>query len=84
MCQEISAKMLELVRPCCIPGGRALPVFKRHANSNDCQEMWNYFEQCLTYRKRTGDWWKRLGNTAFEDVRDEMEALYRQHPAKSG
>ena len=29
MCQEISAKMLKLVEPCCIPGGRALPKFQR-------------------------------------------------------
>lgn len=29
MCQDISAKMLKLVEPCCIPGGRALPKFQR-------------------------------------------------------
>ena len=83
MCQEISAKMLELVKPCCIPNGRALPRFKAYADCNDCKEMWSYFEHCLDTQKPTGDWWSRKGNLTFEDVRDEMEALYRQHPAQA-
>ena len=82
MCQEISAKMLELVKPCCILGGRALPIFERYADRNGCEEMWRYFEHCLDTQKSTGDWWEKKGNTPFEDVREEMEALYRQHPAR--
>ena len=47
MCQEISAKMLELVEPCCIPDGRALPKFEGYADRNECKEMWSYFEHCF-------------------------------------
>ena len=78
MCQEISAKMLELVERCCIPGGRAFPKFKKYAEHNDCGAMWSYFEHCLTFRKPTGDWWKQQGKVPFEDVQGEMANLYRQ------
>lgn len=72
--------MLELVEPCCIPRGRALPKFQGFAAQGDCNGMWRYFENCLNFQKPTGDWWKRKGQVPFEDVKGEMEALYRQCP----
>ena len=70
--------MLKLLEPCCIPGGRALPKFRRYAANGNCSGVWAYFEHCLKFQKPTGEWWKRKGNVPFEDVRDEMGDLYRQ------
>ena len=85
MCQEISAKMLERLRsPVCKPNGLAWPNFQTLAKTMDCSGMWDYFNDCLRKWPDVDADWKSRGGIPFSDVREEMEALYRQHPAQGG
>ncbi len=78
MCQEISARMLRLLRQCTLfeKAGRE---FQKHADRGDCGAMWDYYRALLNYRPSVGTGIRKGGGKPIEDVRDELESLYRLH-----